>query len=133
MSDGPGRFSDQFNLRLPDGMRDRLKAEAEANKRSMNAEIIARLENSLNNTDFFEHPILNLNNRKHLDRSSLVLAQTVIQELLAHLGVKPSDLPSHISENLESIEFMRNLVAHGPTRAENIREEKTSHYYGKSD
>jgi hypothetical protein len=46
MSDGPGRFSDQFNLRLPDGMRDRLKAEAEANKRSMNAEIVARIEDS---------------------------------------------------------------------------------------
>ncbi len=34
-------------LRLPDGMRDRLKATAEANKRSLNAEIVARLEWSL--------------------------------------------------------------------------------------
>lgn len=39
-----GRDSDKFMLRLPVGMRDRLKAEAEANKRSMNAEIVARLE-----------------------------------------------------------------------------------------
>lgn len=42
----PSRGSDQFVVRLPDGMRDRLKAEAEANKRSMNAEIVARLEES---------------------------------------------------------------------------------------
>lgn len=42
----PGRGSDQFPLRFPDGMRDHLKAAAEANNRSMNAEIIARLEES---------------------------------------------------------------------------------------
>ena len=45
MSDGrTGRGSDQFPLRLPDGMRDRIKAAAEASNRSMNAEIVARLE-----------------------------------------------------------------------------------------
>ena len=42
----PGRGSDQFNLRFPDGMRERLKADAAANGRSLNAEIIARLEAS---------------------------------------------------------------------------------------
>ncbi len=31
-------------LRLPDGMRDRIKAAAETNNRSMNAEIVHRLE-----------------------------------------------------------------------------------------
>lgn len=39
-----GRASDQFPLRLPDGMRDRIKSAAEANNRSMNAEIVATLE-----------------------------------------------------------------------------------------
>src|SRR5690606_26183582 len=43
----PGRGSDQFPLRLPDGMRDAIKKEAEANGRSMNAEIVARLDASL--------------------------------------------------------------------------------------
>ena len=38
------RESDRFMLRLPDGMRDRIKAAAEANNRSMNAEIVAALE-----------------------------------------------------------------------------------------
>lgn len=40
----PGRGSDQFPLRLPDGMRDRIKASAERNGRSMNAEIVQALE-----------------------------------------------------------------------------------------
>ena len=39
----PGRGADQFALRLPDGMRDRIRAAAEANNRSMNAEIVATL------------------------------------------------------------------------------------------
>lgn len=39
-----GRESDKFMLRLPDGMRDRIKTAAEANTRSMNAEIVATLE-----------------------------------------------------------------------------------------
>jgi len=35
--------TDQYQLRLPDGLRDELKASAAANGRSMNAEIVARL------------------------------------------------------------------------------------------
>ena len=44
MATQAGRDSDKFMLRLPDGMRKRIKTEAEANRRSMNAEIVARLE-----------------------------------------------------------------------------------------
>ena len=40
----PARGSDQFPLRLPDGMRDRVKASAERNGRSMNTEIIMALD-----------------------------------------------------------------------------------------
>ena len=43
MSDGPSRKLDQFIIRLPDGMRDRIKLFAEINGRSMNAEIVAAL------------------------------------------------------------------------------------------
>ena len=45
------QFKDRYMLRLPDGMRDRIKAAAEANNRSMNAEIVARLEQSLARDD----------------------------------------------------------------------------------
>ncbi len=38
--------SDQYLLRFPPGMREHLKATAEKNNRSMNAEIVARLEDS---------------------------------------------------------------------------------------
>jgi len=39
-----GRDSDKFMLRFPDGMRDRIADAAKANNRTMNAEIVARLE-----------------------------------------------------------------------------------------
>lgn len=40
----PSQNQDKFVLRLPDGMRDRIKAAAEASGRSMNAEIVSTLE-----------------------------------------------------------------------------------------
>lgn len=43
----PSRTADQFVVRLPDGMRGRIAAEAAVNGRSMNAEIVTRLQASL--------------------------------------------------------------------------------------
>ncbi|MFC5487602.1 Arc family DNA-binding protein [Microvirga aerilata] len=43
----PSDVADKFMLRMPEGMRDRIAAKAEKNHRSMNAEIVARLEESL--------------------------------------------------------------------------------------
>lgn len=40
----PSELAERFQVRLPLGMRDRIKAAAEANNRSMNAEIVATLE-----------------------------------------------------------------------------------------
>lgn len=40
----PSKQLDQFVVRLPDGMRERIKQSAEKNNRSMNAEIVATLE-----------------------------------------------------------------------------------------
>lgn len=40
----PSEQQERFIVRLPDGMRDRIKAAAERNNRSMNAEIVATLE-----------------------------------------------------------------------------------------
>lgn len=38
------RESDKFMMRLPDGWRDVIKAEAKKNHRTMNAEIVAAIE-----------------------------------------------------------------------------------------
>ncbi len=43
----PSSKQDQYMVRFPDGMRDELKAIAKRHGRSLNAEIILRLNNSL--------------------------------------------------------------------------------------
>lgn len=52
VQDSPSRKLDQYIVRFPDGMRDRLKAAAEENGRSMNAEIVKRLQDTLDFEDF---------------------------------------------------------------------------------
>jgi predicted DNA-binding protein len=47
-----GRGSDQFMLRLPEGMRDRIKLFADRNSRSMNAEIVATLDKAYPAADY---------------------------------------------------------------------------------
>lgn len=42
-----GRGSDQFNLRMPDGLRERIREKADENRRSMNSEIVKILENAI--------------------------------------------------------------------------------------
>lgn len=53
----PSKQLDQFVLRLPEGMRERIKAAAEANNRSMNAEILARLEITLSDPFFSDRSV----------------------------------------------------------------------------
>lgn len=55
----PNDDLDKFLLRMPDGLRERIKREADKNKRSMNAEIVGTLEDaypekSLNYPEFME-------------------------------------------------------------------------------
>ncbi|WP_151746313.1 Arc family DNA-binding protein [Acinetobacter soli] len=49
MSNNGGNLTIQYNLRWSEEMRDRIAAAAKENTRSMNQEIIARLEESFNN------------------------------------------------------------------------------------
>ncbi|SDR18104.1 Arc family DNA-binding protein [Paraburkholderia tuberum] len=47
----PSETQERFIVRLPDGMRDKIAAAAKASGRSMNAEIVARLQESFELTD----------------------------------------------------------------------------------
>lgn len=51
-SRGPARDLDKIMVRLPDGMRDRLSDAAKANNRSVNAEVVVRLEESFKRENF---------------------------------------------------------------------------------
>lgn len=83
--DSPAQHLDRIMVRLPDGMRDRIAALAEQNGRSMNAEVVARLEAS------FEHDVT----KKTLDE---------LQDEYEKVKVKVTDLHekfnAYISERL---------------------------------
>ena len=54
----PSRHLDKVVVRLPDGVREMLKLQADHNKRSMNAEIVARLLESLEPWQPGDEPIV---------------------------------------------------------------------------
>ena len=70
-----GRGSEQAMIRLPDGMRDRLKAEADQSGRSMNAEIVARLEDSFRDPLVLPADLIDRISRHATDRGVTVRSQ----------------------------------------------------------
>ena len=80
MSEDTSRaWKDQYMLRLPDGMRDRIKEAAASNNRSMNAEIVARLEAS------FSPPLGILNQPMDPEASRLMSAGARLMSRLVNL------------------------------------------------
>ena len=92
-ADFPSRGLDKFVLRLPEGMRGKIGVAARANKRTMNAEIVQRLEASFSSTD---KPLLVVKkNTAEADiiwefRDSMQSLQAEVAELRASL-IKEAD------------------------------------------
>lgn len=84
----PVHSLEKFVLRLPDGMREKIGVAARANKRTMNAEIIQRLEASFTSTG---EPLLVINkNTAEADiiwelRDSMQSLQAEVAQLRASL------------------------------------------------
>lgn len=88
------RTADKFVVRLPDGMRDRIADVARNHHRSMNSEIIARLEQSLiqegsldeNLNMRLDSPELSLHERELLQRFRQLSRrqQNALVSLIAH-------------------------------------------------
>ncbi len=99
----PGRGSDQFPLRMPDGMRDRIKKSAERHGRSMNAEIVHALE-----MYFPPEPTL----EQVLERIHLALKQASIPDELpyrAALIEGLEDLEKRLVSGLEFDQYQSRL------------------------
>ncbi|MDR7146178.1 Arc family DNA-binding protein [Rhizobium sp. BE258] len=131
--DFPSTKQAQFNLRLPDGMRDRIGHEASRSGRSMNAEIVARLSFTLN-SDLGDREELNekinryqLHMREYIQQIAQAITlknsykfalehaessnrqNSIFLESLCHLIAADPDVPSHLREfatrSLESFSF----------------------------
>jgi plasmid stability protein len=73
-------LQDKFMLRFPDGMRDRIKEAAAENGRSMNAEIVYRLQTTLEMDDYVPGPNV------QTDETALELARALVQRLEQERG-----------------------------------------------
>lgn len=72
-----------YGLRMPDDLKARIQAAAEANNRSMNAEIVARLQDSFDNNHVRQIVDETFNERM----SDLI--EELSKELPGILGIKP--------------------------------------------
>lgn len=115
--DSPSQSADKYILRLPEGMRDRIAEEARTNRRSMNAEIIDRLQSSFINEPLPDHVneaqefanVVITNKWTNL-RARLTAAQYAgLLNALFRSVEDGSDIPEEIRAHLERA---RNRAAH---------------------
>jgi hypothetical protein len=76
----PSDIADKFMLRLPNGMRERISEEAKKNKRSMNAEIVSRLEESLSAGEIRQR--VSLFGHEHLAPTDATSAEAAVRGIL---------------------------------------------------
>lgn len=103
------RTAEKFVVRLPDGMREQVAQVARKNHRSMNSEIIDRLEQSLLNSQF--EPA----QKKQSDpldagelKTELNRAYRIIDRLLQNSSIDQDD----IAEVLHLVRNSQNMLAH---------------------
>ena len=95
------RESDKFMLRLPDGMRDKIAEAAKNNGRSMNAELVARLQES-----FMDLPRMT----EAIDRE-LGTLQTVVTVYKATSADFQKELGDRMSQYLDTLPESPIVVA----------------------
>ena len=81
-------LSDKFMLRLPDGMRDRIKSKADENGRSMNAEILQLLMREYPEETYTAEDFLEMLNRVATVQSveDQIANEEMLNQTLKHLN-----------------------------------------------
>jgi len=92
------RTADKFVVRLPDGMRDRIAEVARNHHRSMNSEIIARLEQSL-----VQEGALNEESALRIDSPELSMHERELLQRFRQLSRRQQNaLVSLIAQDMDS-------------------------------
>lgn len=110
----PSRSADQFVVRLPDGMRDRIADAAKANNRSMNAEIVARLQDSFRDDSRLARGIPTSDQR--LDYLQLLYdafqatSDNFTEEIGSRLSKYLSSVPTTEIDTAEAAEKLKKLL-----------------------
>lgn len=99
--DSQSRKLDQYIVRFPDGMRDALKAQAAQNNRSLNAEIIARIEASFRDDGTVEQAINTLLARIEGQEATMqdIRSKFSLFEMMLKGGLKNIELPDETGQD----------------------------------
>ncbi|WEL95671.1 MULTISPECIES: Arc family DNA-binding protein [Delftia] len=117
--DTESRHADKYIVRFPDGMRDELKAIAKASGRTLNAEIVGRLQRSLETDQeveqvAFEHGFERTTLQLEIERLNKLLEEqktAVPQALQQHAQAIAAEVAKHLySEAGETIEAARQAA-----------------------
>ncbi|QRE76483.1 Arc family DNA-binding protein [Methylobacterium aquaticum] len=113
------RTLDKIIVRLPDGMRDRLAAAAAANKRSVNAEVVALLDAALRDVgpkeadEFQEDMLAGIKNDLYFIKSHLIslhgqedIAKIIPGEYLTNLDDYISRLPEPKPSRVDALRYI---------------------------
>lgn len=102
---------DKYIVRFPEGMRDQLKAEAKRNNRTLNSEILARLEASLRETLKSDHdPELNSAINHHLEQFSSKMEVLALEKEIAFLQLQLRGLRAQIDASHNNLRRQQAFV-----------------------
>ncbi len=133
MAAKPGRGSDQFMLRLPDGMRERIRKAAEDAGRSMNAEIVDRLDDSFSwpsirdalsqERAYLERTVESL--RSELEQAKENLANVDSRKERALLILERERLELEIASQKETQEYIDRRLAELLETSKDIKDQRS--------
>ena len=100
-------------LRMPDGMRDRLKSEAEKNSRSMNAEIVALLDQGLNDGGVTKADLAEVIERQNKYISDQKIAMEKLSEVAAFQMQTIETMSRTVKSEADlAINILRHILNH---------------------
>lgn len=106
MSKSGGNLTVQYNLRWTEELRDKIAEAAKVNTRSMNQEIVARLEESFEKNSA-QHPDVIVNLARELAATSSQLTEKVKEQEKAY-----KDLEKFYREHMASLERIETAKEH---------------------
>ncbi|WP_053843941.1 Arc family DNA-binding protein [Paracidovorax avenae] len=107
----PSDQADKVLVRMPDGMRDQLKSAAKANNRTLNAEIVSRLQDSFTRT-----------HSSHLEAPGEQLKFSVVEDIpeTRHMAVSLRDL---VAAQAHQLQLLTSLIENDPRLGEALAHE----------
>lgn len=100
----PSQLAERFQVRMPDGLRDRIRKSAEENKRSMNAEIVYLLTYALDDVDHYKQRANIPSDKKttaSVFRAELEKIQSFINQVISDVENPSSGMNQAAREMLE--------------------------------